>query len=585
MNTALAIFNRLLADISIIEDVRLRAPEDLSYDWILIEGPKLDKVLLEELETGKLQPVDISEWIKPLWEKWFATRKPLTLKSLRQVLVFGYKAEHEPSEEQLQAAQAAFLSTEEGLETFNTYLGANCQSPFFREARRLVSRVISRGKFSVLTDVSHGPGAVFPPCKPSEKSDFRIIYPNIDKYYPFFEYFRATTSAVMNALQDQDTLEVGGDITAKLTAVPKDSRGPRLICVHPKESIWIQQGLRHALEKCITQNPLTRGKINFTDQTVNQVLAIQGSIDGSYATIDLKSASDTVSLELFRYLFGNDAQYFESCRAEKLRLLDGRLHTLRTYAPMGNATTFPVEALVFWAVVRAGILSLSGEICSDVYVFGDDIIVPTRYYHIAIRSLVRAGFIPNQGKCFYRGSFRESCGCDAFNGTEVTPIRLKRSDVRLLSDQVSLCAIAKAFRARGYEETAAYIYTRVRQQRRGKLGLTNNIRSAGIHEWVDRDFCYLLHNEPTIRWNWKLHIWETEIVVPISSSEQIENYDWHHVQDSIMFLLKGLNEPHSGYPLPHGDRYSCGWTEVDMSDKSRPHLLLNTPSLSAVKAK
>jgi hypothetical protein len=31
-------------------------------------------------------------------------------------------------------------------------------------------------------------------------------------------------------------------IEAKLIAVPKDSRGPRLICVHPAESIWIQQG-------------------------------------------------------------------------------------------------------------------------------------------------------------------------------------------------------------------------------------------------------------------------------------------------------------------------------------------------------
>jgi hypothetical protein len=85
------------------------------------------------------------------------------------------------------------------------------------------------------------------------------------------------------------------DIVAKLTAVPKDSRGPRLICVHPKEAIWIQQGQRLKLEAAITSSNLTKGRINFTDQTVNGGLALESSKSGRLATLDLKEASDRIS--------------------------------------------------------------------------------------------------------------------------------------------------------------------------------------------------------------------------------------------------------------------------------------------------
>jgi len=558
-------YHRLLIDVSNRSGVSLDAPEHIDMDWILNEAPDLDKRLLVFLRDGGNCPC-FPTWLMPLVERFLSQRQGSILKDIRQLLVFGYKAEHEPRDEQLKTAQAAFVDTDEVCGVFDSSLTADHLRPLLHLATALIGRVIYRINYAEIRP-SHGPGAVFPSCDPSEKSNFQTIYPTIDELYPYFDFFGATSSRISEALERDKDLIIGDNIIAKLVAVPKDSRGPRLICVHPKEAVWIQQGLRKELERAITQSPLTRGYINFDDQMVNGMLALTSSADGRYATIDLKEASDRISLGLFRTLFGGAAKWFECCRATHIRLLDGSLHMLQKFAPMGNATVFPTESLIFWAVARAGIRCYTGRTRDDIYVFGDDLIVPSEYYGYVIKALVRVGLVPNLNKCFYRGLFRESCGVDAFNGVNVTPHRIKKWRMSSLSDLVSICALAKNMSIDGYLETSAYMYSCVRQCI-GHLPLCNDPYASGIYEYVERDIGFIMRNEPTLRWNNSLHRYEVRLTRAVSVKERTRKHDWYHVLDSLLRRKpKGdLPNPREvGYAFPRRSRPSRGWTQVRYS--------------------
>jgi hypothetical protein len=584
MNNVIRLFNRLLADVSHKLGRRLCAPQELDMQWILNEGPRLDKLLLRYLEDGGLFP-EFPEWLRSLTETVERNHlrhesglaasldSVVPIRLLRQILVFGYKAEYEPTETQQKEAQASFVETDDSLEIFDSVLLERHHStPMFAGARKLVSRVIANTDWRSIRP-AHGPGAVFPSCRPSEKSRFDTIYNPIEQYYPYFEFFEATSSRIEFSGDRYDALSCKDKIIARLTCVPKDSRGPRLISVHPRESIWIQQGLRRKLEDAIARSPLTSRTIQFANQKQNQARALHGSLTGSYATIDLKDASDRISLELFRTLFGSAAQYFECCRASHVKLLDGSLHTLRKYAPMGNATTFPVESLCFWALVRSGIECLHGVICDDIYVFGDDLIVPSEYCQSATRALVRAGLIPNTSKCFSKGLFRESCGVDAYCGHDITPIRLKKHQGRSLLDLVSLCALGRNLRLAGYEETAAAAYTIVRNQRRGWLAITNNPLTCGIVEYVDWDLSRLWNfwTASGMRWSKRLHRYEVKVPQVEAVKDRFLKHDWYHVLDSLLRLEQSRLLASSGleYTVPYRTRCNDGWTPLVERESAR----------------
>jgi hypothetical protein len=76
--------------------------------------------------------------------------------------------------------------------------------------------------------------------------------------------------------------------------------------------------------------------VRFTDQSVNRELARLGSIDGSYATIDLKDASDMISNDLVIEVFGKVAptflQLIQDCRSTRAKLPDGKAFTLMIFS-------------------------------------------------------------------------------------------------------------------------------------------------------------------------------------------------------------------------------------------------------------
>jgi hypothetical protein len=499
------------------------------------------------------------------------------LKCLRTLLVFGYKAEFEPNETQLKEAQKAFEETNQGVKTWeDTFNKVPIPGPTFREARRLIGLVIGRANWSKLIP-NHGPGAVYPPHTPSTKGRFDVCTPIVE-YYPYDSHFNMIHNVGHNDLVSHDYATMDS-IHCKLVAVPKDSRGPRLICVHPKEAVWIQQGQRHILERAIVHSKLTAGRINFDDQSVNGHLALSSSSDRSFVTIDLKEASDRISNVLIAYLFGYASKLLSCSRASHVVMLDGRLLKLNMFAPMGNALTFPVESLVFWALVRAGILSRHGINCDDVYVFGDDIIVPTKFYDGAILGLVSAGLIPNEGKTFRKGFFRESCGVDAYHGKDVTPYRMKVRGVNTYSDGESLCDLAKRLRLGGYADTSSYLYSQV-SRRFGRLSLTNNRNCQGLVEYTAYDLGTILRYEPRAYFCVDTHSWVVPYRKRTRTLEVLVYHAWWHVQDSLLSLVRkdlglvvrnefgpsqdqpyrdhGYSERGLEYPSPRGERLTRG---------------------------
>jgi hypothetical protein len=166
--------------------------------------------------------------------------------------------------------------------------------------------------------------------------------------------------------------------------------------------------------------------LDLDDQIPNQEMACRGSIDGSLATIDLSSASDTVARELVRFLLPHEwFERLDLCRS-KVGLLDGEWLRYEKFSSMGNGYTFELETLIFWSLAVSCVKLLELD-PFEVRVYGDDIIVPSKAYDYLIEVLTFCGFTANSSKSFREGPFRESCGKDFYDGLEVRPFFQKES--------------------------------------------------------------------------------------------------------------------------------------------------------------
>jgi len=269
----------------------------------------------------------------------------------------------------------------------------------------------------------HGPGAV---------SDIpnKII---ADKYKHLG--FDLRSRYLLNKLDDQCLPREGiiPDRTSRLICVPKSAQKLRTICAEPTSLQWIQQGFFNALDLYFRGHPVLRRRIDLHDQEISRDLAWEGSIGGSLSTIDLSNASDSVSNSLSRCWFDKTLlrEVLFSCRSTSVTLPNGSKHLQKKYAPMGSALCFPIECIVFSAIVEAAIENCGGRADRSIYrVFGDDIIVETEYAAAVIEELNRVGFSVNSIKSYYNSSgdyyFRESCGGEFLSGHDVAPIRLSR---------------------------------------------------------------------------------------------------------------------------------------------------------------
>lgn len=217
-----------------------------------------------------------------------------------------------------------------------------------------------------------------------------------------------------------------------LSFVPKNDETSRCICIEPSLNMFYQLGVKQILESRLK----SFFGIDFERQQFkNRDLAQLASMfDDQWATIDLKSASDSLSLPMIRRLFPSEPLGFlEILRSKTSTLPDGSELPLNMISTMGNGFTFPLQTILFSCFVSAshkiaGVpLELPrGRSIGNFGVYGDDIICRTEVLRLVLRCLHLFGFTVNEQKTFYKGPFRESCGGDFFKGHNVRGFYIKR---------------------------------------------------------------------------------------------------------------------------------------------------------------
>jgi len=214
----------------------------------------------------------------------------------------------------------------------------------------------------------------------------------------------------------------------KVTTVPKNYKTDRVIAIEPDMNMYVQKGFGSLIRR-----RLREAGLDLQFQTRNQQLARVGAVAGTLATIDLSMASDTVSLELVRFLLPDQwCEALEQCRSSSGVLPSGEKVLYRKFSSMGNGYTFELETLLFWGLSLAVCQHLGLE-THRTTCYGDDIILPSAAAPLLIDVLSFCGFKTNRDKTFIEGPFRESCGKHYLRDYDVTPVYIKNK-VRTLTD-------------------------------------------------------------------------------------------------------------------------------------------------------
>lgn len=227
-------------------------------------------------------------------------------------------------------------------------------------------------------------------------------------------------------------LDKGLERVSKVVFVPKSIDKLRTICEEPAILQWYQQGFAESVSNYVKNHKYLRRRIDLEDQGRSVEMAYEGSIDGYYSTIDLSSASDSISWTMLKEWTRRSCllPIIWMTRSKKTELPDGEVITLKKYASMGSTLCFPIECIVFCAIVEASIREYGDNpLYSKYRVYGDDIIIETKYALLLIERLEQNGFKVNTSKSFYTlesHNFRESCGGEFLDGDDVKPVRLSR---------------------------------------------------------------------------------------------------------------------------------------------------------------
>lgn len=525
------------------------------------------------------------------------------IRALRQLSQFLWKLEIPYTEDQATQVALDFVSVDNALPDLDSL--SKSMEDTLETSARFVSDIFdgnidriraSRycddlGRFDIYDlRPKHGPGAVATGEQTHEKHVFRRLYSQIERVYPFAEYFSYSMSAVVDTYHNWEHLETYESGTAKVVLVPKDSRGPRLISCEPLEYQWIQQGLGNKVRSFLEAQHLTRGHVNFTDQSVNRHLALVGSrmsnhtsnsTDEQWVTLDMKEASDRVSLALVERLFAGCPRVLEALKAtrtDRTRLPNGSVHIMRKFAPMGSNLCFPIESLVFYVLAVASIMHMykvsRREARRSVYVYGDDIIVSRKYHASLLQYFPTVGLMFNRDKCCTGGLFRESCGCDAFAGVDVTPLRLKKVWSRRTLDPEAAPAfvsLGNEVAKRGYRRTAETLISYVTR----KLGPLPVLckgyegRSSGLAWYEYGSHVYDWDSlKVRTRLNRDLHRKESHTYQAVPTKIKVGADAWCMVLRR--FSAPSEHDDPGVYALPRRSRLQRGWTQ---SDVIRPRVL------------
>jgi hypothetical protein len=372
--------------------------------------------------------------------RYVKTGDPEVFKYLSTFLVFGKKYYYEdPTFDE--TAFRSWVEVEDRLE------GLTFTSRYLDDLREIIAWMLRDLDTSEFLP-KHGGGAVaerasrFISIK-NELVSQGLVDVDIDMFY-FVDTLSEYLVTVLTGASD-----MANERISRLKFVPKDIGKSRSICMEPALYQWLQQGVRLWIEDALRS---TMAKyIPLQDQSVNRDLAREGSLFGLFDTIDLKMASDSVHIDLIRSIMTRELLYYlELTRTDKTLAYDDIVE-LNKYAPMGSALCFPIQSIVYSAVVIHSALSWHFGQSAGAYlnldrsmmhryfqdafgsgkvrrfsVFGDDIICDSRITCRVIEMLKDLGFVVNEEKSFVgESAFRESCGGFYLGGEDVTPLKAK----------------------------------------------------------------------------------------------------------------------------------------------------------------
>jgi hypothetical protein len=552
--------------------------ENEGYGFLSVALPTLGKALQQGLSTGWFHcPLGFKRTPRGAIPRIFSGMfldvfEPITgrvkedpnfgtIKNLYQILFFFKKIQlSEESNDKLHSkACSEFFS--------NDLIATEVVFPD-RESFRLsvVSRFIlpslrvnSYGEIAC----KHGPGAVKEGLKANQKwmavadSIFQDSFDTAAlEYDTFATSFDSLLSSELKGLSSyakpSQSFDYGASrSTARLISVPKNSTSNRTITVEPVLNQFVQQGLNTILRDSILQCSILRQCLALSDQTKNQQLALEGSRTGEWATIDLKSASDLLSVKLVKLVFGSHEEFLThaiNCRTPKVDDMKNIIE-IGKFAGMGNALTFPIQSIVFAVVAITAILDLRQVRASKrnlmhaarhIRVYGDDIIIHTKYAHQVVNWLKLFGLAVNESKSFLTGNFKESCGVDAYMGVEITPIYIKpRPDQPSVdpSDIASLVSLSNQLWMEGLYSTSACIMREVEERLGYSLPLVS--RDAGSLGWHSR-----LDSSFATKWCRKTHQLLVRAPVVLSKLRKDKLDGW-------AALLKFFHVPLVGRPVNH----------------------------------
>lgn len=509
-------------------------------------------------------------------------RRVMAVRAVRQVCYLLYKLEGAHTKESENEVVAKFVATDSLLPEPDAEmrLSKGVESAL-ENAQILIWYVLRDLNLKNITP-SHGPGAVATGEKPHEKMYFKRLHEELEKEYPFTDYFFLNYSHLAECLEDLEKLTEVSESTAKVVLVPKDSRGPRLISMEPLELQWIQQGqMRSMVREIESRNALTCGFVNFTTQEINRRLALLSSRgDEEYVTLDMEEASDRVSLWLVRRLFpANIVKCLEASRSTHTILPSGDRIKLRKFAPMGSSVCFPTEALVFWALAVGSLINVVRwrdlEVLPPVFVFGDDIIMRKHDYS-RVRPVFEAVNLRfNEGKCCTGRFFRESCGMDAYYGYQVTPIRVKVPWAERLSPVATMSYVSyyNSLRQHGYTSASDYI-AEACSEVFGKLPTGKMLEQHPLllvdPMAAECDLRKDLFNRFRTRYNAHLQRWEVRILGIHTPTFLAGTPDWGEMFRTLVKagppdpfgLRDGALRP-GYYPVPHQIKMRWSWVAVE----------------------
>jgi hypothetical protein len=318
-------------------------------------------------------------------------------------------------------------------------------------ARALVHRVLGGLERDEWFDAcKHGTGSSIgvPYVDTGIEGKFTFPLTTTSSVVPLFFSYLSSERLTLDAIVDFNGYDPTGSrfelvSGSRATTVDKTTSIRRMIAIEPTLNMFFQQGLMHVMYDRMKSHGLDVDTL--PERHVEK--AREASIDRNHATIDFSSASDCVSTGLVQYLFPEVwFKHLTSVRSP-LMTIQGCDVDLQMFSTMGNATTFPIETLVFWSLGNAVTFTLENEGtntsflpffkggCRSMYregwvnypcsVFGDDCIVPTKVAPAFMQVCEGFGFIPNQEKSHYLASdpFRESCGGDFHSGFPTRPIK------------------------------------------------------------------------------------------------------------------------------------------------------------------